>query len=78
MAKMLDSAVLEKRLPELIWMNGEPWEFDEGTDYNCSQHSFIKHLRYEATKRGFKLRLVRRQTDSFVIVVHRRNGGASA
>jgi hypothetical protein len=50
------------------WLNGKPWIFDQGIDYFGSQDSFIKHVRYQARKRGLKINLVHRNDDSFTVI----------
>ena len=52
------------------WLNGEPWAFDQGIDYFGRQQSFINHTRYQASKRGLKIKLVERNDDSFTIIAY--------
>ncbi len=53
------------------WLNGKPWVFDQGIDYFGSQDSFIKHVRYQARKRGLKISLVQRADVSFTIIAYK-------
>lgn len=53
------------------WLNGEYWTFDRNIDYVGRQDSLIGQIRYQARKRGQKIRLVQRTDDSFTIVAHK-------
>ena len=72
MPRMTSLDTLQRKSAEELqwdqWLDGTPWSFDKGIDYVGSQDSFIKHVRYQARKRGLRVNLIQRTDVSFTIV----------
>jgi hypothetical protein len=60
------------RSPE-IWdelLDGSTWEFNRDDDYTGSSDLLIRRLRYQASIRGLKIRVVWNHFESFGIVAY--------
>lgn len=77
MARVVELADVEaaaKAKEDALWgkfFNGEPWICDKEIDYYGDPHVLIRALRYRASKRGMKIRLLAIDDNSFTFVAYK-------